>query len=180
MIRPAAVALLALPLAIAGLAAAAMGAEHAAPAPPRDHPVWWTTARSDYIEHCGGCHGLAGTSAPAKVPVLRDRVGYFMCTPEGRDYLVRLPNVAHAPLTDQQEMADLLNYVVFGLGGDSAPQGATPFAAEEVGKLRQNPLSDASLVQKRARLVAAMIRTCKGVPASLRYFYPGAPAATVH
>jgi len=173
MIRRAAVALLALPLA---LAAAAMGAEHASPASVRDHPAWWTTARSDYIEHCGGCHGLSGTSAPAKVPVLRDRVGYFMCTPEGRDYLVRLPNVAHAPVSDQQEMADLLNYVVFGLGGDSAPAGAVPFDREEVGKLRQNPLSDASLVQKRARLVAAMIRTCKGVPDSLKYFYPGAAA----
>jgi mono/diheme cytochrome c family protein len=32
-------------------------------------------ARSDYVENCGGCHGITGDSAPALLPVLRDRVG---------------------------------------------------------------------------------------------------------
>ena len=50
-----------------------------------------TTPESDYVEYCSGCHGMQGNSAPAEIPVLRDRVGYFMCTKEGRDYLIRLP-----------------------------------------------------------------------------------------
>lgn len=47
-----------------------------------------TTAQSDYVEHCSGCHGMQGNSAPADIPVLRDRVGYFMCTQAG----ARLPD----------------------------------------------------------------------------------------
>ena len=53
-----------------------------------------TTPQSDYVEHCSGCHGMQGDSAPAEIPVLRDRIGYFLCTQEGREYLIRLPNVA--------------------------------------------------------------------------------------
>jgi cytochrome c553 len=45
-----------------------------------------TAPESDYVEYCSGCHGMQGNSAPAEIPVLRDRVGYFMCTKEGRDY----------------------------------------------------------------------------------------------
>src|ERR1700749_4267327 len=71
-----------------------------------------SVAQSDYTENCGGCHGFDGDSEPADIPVLKDRVGYFMCTREGRDYLIRLPNVAHSRITDPQELADLVNFVV--------------------------------------------------------------------
>ena len=36
-----------------------------------------TGPQSDYVEHCSGCHGMQGNSAPAEIPVLRDRVGYM-------------------------------------------------------------------------------------------------------
>ena len=81
-----------------------------------------TVAQSDYVEHCSGCHGMQGNSAPAEIPVLRDRVGYFMCTQQGREYLIRLPNVAYSAISDNQELADMMNFVVFGLGGNSAPR----------------------------------------------------------
>jgi hypothetical protein len=152
-------------------AAAAATAPHtrALPAAITDPVV----ARSDYIEHCGGCHGVDGRSAPAQVPELRDRVGYFMCTPEARAYLVRLPNVAHSRITDNQELADLVNFVVFGLGGASAPVDAEPFSAAEVARERRLALSGPSLKAERARLVAAAIRRC-GAPASLKRFYGSA------
>jgi hypothetical protein len=84
------------------------GLAQAEPALPR-----LTTPQSDYVEHCSGCHGMQGNSAPAEIPVLRERVGYFMCTPEGRDYLIRLPNVAYSAITDNQQLADMMNFVVF-------------------------------------------------------------------
>ncbi len=99
-----------------------------------------TTPESDYVEYCSGCHGMQGNSAPAEIPVLRDRVGYFMCTREGRDYLIRLPNVAYSAIADNQELADMMNFVVFGLGGASAPKGAKPFTAVEVKRLRADAL----------------------------------------
>lgn len=128
-------------------------------------------ARSDYVEHCGGCHGVEGRSAPAQLPELRDRVGYFMCTPDARAYLLRLPNVAHSRITDNQQLADLMNFVIFGLGGASVPKGTPAFTAEEVARERKNASSALSLKAERARYVEQAIRKCRA-PASLRAFFP--------
>ncbi|WP_147395386.1 cytochrome C [Altericroceibacterium spongiae] len=130
-----------------------------------------TTAQSDYVEFCAGCHGISGSSAPAPVPELRSRVGYFMCNDEARDYLIRLPNVAHAPIRDSQELADLMNFVIFNLGGDSVPDDARPFQAEEVARLRARPLrAGAPLLAMREKLVADLILAC-GAPDNLQAFY---------
>ncbi|WP_288115367.1 cytochrome C [Novosphingobium sp.] len=127
-------------------------------------------ARSDYVEHCAGCHGVHGLSAPAKLPELRGRVGYLMCTDETRAYLLRLPNIAKSRITDNQQLADLLNFMVFALGGESVLAGTTPFTAAEVERERRFALTDASLVAERKRHVATAIRRC-GAPASLRELY---------
>jgi hypothetical protein len=134
-----------------------------------------TGPQSDYVEHCSGCHGMQGNSAPADIPVLRDRVGYFMCTPAGRDYLIRLPNVAYSAITDNQELADMMNFVVFGLGGASAPKGAKPFTAGEVARLRGHALATQSLIAARADVVAKLGGTC-AVPESMKFFYDGQAA----
>ena len=131
-----------------------------------------TVAQSDYVEHCSGCHGMQGNSAPAQIPVLRDRVGYFLCTKEGRDYLIRLPNVAYSAISDNQELADMMNFVVFGLGGNSAPKGAKPFTAAEVARLRTKALATQSLIAIRADVVSKMLGSC-AVPKSMNFFYDG-------
>ena len=145
-----------------------------APAVAYAAPDWpqLTTPQSDYVEHCSGCHGMQGDSAPAEIPVLRDRIGYFMCTREGREYLIRLPNVAYSAIADNQELADMMNFVVFGLGGASAPKGTKPFAAAEVAKLRTRALATESLIEARAEIVAGMVGRCS-VPQSINYFYDG-------
>ena len=130
-----------------------------------------TTPQSDYVEHCSGCHGMQGNSAPAEIPVLRNRIGYFMCTPEGRDYLIRLPNVSYSAITDNQELADMMNFIVFGLGGSSAPKNARPFTATEVGRLRRDPLATTSLVAARARVVSGLAASGCTVPESIKSFY---------
>jgi len=131
-----------------------------------------TVAQSDYVEHCSGCHGMQGNSAPAQIPVLRDRVGYFMCTREGREYLICLPNVAYSAISDNQELADMMNFVVFGLGGNSAPRGARPFTAREVAQLRKEALATQSLIAIRAEVVGNMLGRC-AVPKSMNFFYDG-------
>jgi hypothetical protein len=55
-----------------------------APATPAEVMVDPELARSDYVEHCAGCHGVQGKSAPAPLPELFGRVGWFMCTPQSR------------------------------------------------------------------------------------------------
>jgi hypothetical protein len=118
-----------------------------------------------YLEHCGGCHGIQGVSAPQEVPDLAGQVGSFLCTPAGRAYLVRLPNVALAPISDQV-LADVMNFVVFQLGGAVANQRTPLYTEEEVVRLRGQPLTDTGLAAYRAKLVAELIERC-GAPRSL-------------
>jgi len=131
-------------------------------------------ARSDYVEHCGGCHGIHGDTIPAHLPELEGRVGWFMCTPEARAYLIRLPNVAHSRIKDNAELADMMNYVVFVLGEGSAPAGTAPFTADEVARERLKALTNMNLSAERQRLANQLVRQCHA-PESIRKLYPGEP-----
>ena len=112
--------------------------------------------RSNYLLSCGGCHGLNGVSNSRLVPDLKDRVGFFLNLPEGRSYVVRLPNVAFS-LTTDVALTDLLNYVVFTLGGASVPKGTKRYTLSEVSHLRRKPLTEVSLAQKRQQMVRILI-----------------------
>ena len=128
-------------------------------------------ARSDYLEQCAGCHGVNGSTAPAQLPELRGRVGWFMCTPDARAYLLRLPNVAQSRIKDNRELANMMNFVVFVLGEGSAPAGTKPFTEAEVARERQLALTTTALTVERAHQASAVIRKCHA-PASLRLLYP--------
>lgn len=153
------------PGALAGLLLAT-----GAGAVPADTPrLNW--AQSQYLLRCGGCHGTLGLSPPRSVPILREQVGWFLCTAEGREYLVRLPNVAQARLDDTR-LADLLNFVTFELGGRSVPADATRFTPAEVGAIRARPLTNEPLLAHRRRVVLAMMRQCNAPRSLLDYGEP--------
>jgi len=46
--------------------------------------VRFTPAQSRYLEGCGGCHGIDGSSPRTGIPELRASVGRFLCTADGR------------------------------------------------------------------------------------------------
>jgi hypothetical protein len=129
-----------------------------------------------YYARIGLCRTLqrlprhAGQFRAGRYSGLRDRVGYFMCSPEGRDYLIRLPNVAYSAITDNQELANMMNFVVFGLGGASAPKGAKPFTSAEVARLRTRAFATQSLISAREQIVGKLVGTCS-VPESMKFFY---------
>jgi hypothetical protein len=125
---------------------------------PALKPLPWGQAH--YYEGCGGCHGLDGVSARREIPVLRDSVGAFLCSAEGRRYIVRLPNVAFANM-DDRTLAETMNFVVFELGRGSVPAGAKPYTAEEVGSLRRIPLKNQPLAQLRAAVLAQGSAPCR-------------------
>ena len=124
--------------------------------------------KQNFLLNCGGCHGLDGVSNSQIVPDLKDQVGYFLNLPEGRRYLARLPNVAFSTNTDQ-ELAALLNYAVFTLGGPSVPKGAKPYTAREVGELRKQPLTETALFQYRQQMVETLVADYRATPALRRY-----------
>jgi mono/diheme cytochrome c family protein len=152
-------------VAAPAIAAFLLAAHAAAPADPSlilDKP------QSNYLLGCGGCHGPDGHSNPRLVPDLRNQVGYFLLTEAGREYLVRVPNVAFYTASNE-ELAAMLNYVVFTIGGVGVPAGAKPYSAAEVARLRKAPLTEVSLIDYRARIVEELIGN-HNAPASLREY----------
>ncbi|GAA4493338.1 cystathionine beta-lyase [Gluconacetobacter tumulicola] len=113
--------------------------------------------RTTYLEKCGGCHGIEGQSGQTYIPTLRDRIGTLSCTPEGRAYLLTVPGVSMSLIRDDALMAQVMNFVLFDLGGHSAPPGTTPFTAEEVHAQRGHALSTTDLPAVRAQVWARAI-----------------------
>lgn len=116
----------------------------------------FTRPQSNYLLSCGGCHGENGISNSRLVPDLQDQVGFYLNIPEGREYLVRLPNVAFSIMSDR-ELTDVLNFMVFRIGGASVPAHTAPYTIAEVARLRKQPLNEVSLVDYRKRLVDMLI-----------------------
>jgi len=137
----------------------------AASVPEINHTV------SNYLQSCGGCHGIQGVSAVGLVPQLRDRVGWFLCTPEGREFIVQLPDVAFAGVSDQ-ELADVLNFMMFDLAGASTPKGAKPYSAAEVKQLRENSTLRTGLRARRQAVVSALVKNC-GADSAIAKSEPG-------
>ncbi len=118
-----------------------------------------TAGETHYMQSCGGCHGILGSSARGNVPELRGNVGRLMCTQAGREYIVRLPNVAFAGV-DDSVLAEVLNYVIFSFGDASLPQDVKPYTAEEVGKLRREPNKNTNLWNLRQAIMAQTDPDC--------------------
>lgn len=98
-------------------------------------------ARFDYLLHCSGCHLPDGGGAPPEVPSLRGPMGTLVATPEGRDYIARVPEVAQAPLADDA-LARVLNWVLLEFNGETLPSGFRLMEAAEVGVAREKVLAD--------------------------------------
>ena len=149
------------------IAAAALGAM------PRAKPVQSATplpaAQVAYLTSCGGCHGIEGRSAPGSVPTLRGLTGSFLCTRQGRDFIIRLPDVALTPLSDRM-LTEVVNFVVFDLGAPVAGAGkARPYTVAEVTRLRHHPLTDTGLTVYRNQVVAGLATRCR-VPQALHVY----------
>jgi mono/diheme cytochrome c family protein len=103
----------------------------------------------EYALHCQGCHLADGRATPGSVPALAGSVGPLSRTPAGRAYLARVPGVAHAPLGDA-ELAALLTWVVERFGSADVPPDFAPYSADEIRRLRRDPLVDVDAARRRA------------------------------
>lgn len=131
-------------------AAAALALVALAAGPARAQTI--SGPRLDYVLQCMGCHREDGSGAPGRVPSLAG-VGRFLRVPGGRDYLVRVPGVANAPLGDAA-VAALLNWMLARFDPPAAAAADfVPFDAAEVARARAVPLADAA-ARRRALLAA--------------------------
>lgn len=109
-------------------------------------------AHQNWILKCQGCHRADASGTPQTTPAMAGIIGTFLKTPEGRDYLARVPGVASAALPDA-ELAELLNWTLLRFDAAHVPKDFKPYTTKEVGRLRSRPLrTEAAAV--RARILA--------------------------
>ena len=115
-----------------------------------------TNPRSLYVLHCAGCHGMDASGVPGQgVPSMRSNLGQFMQRPEGRAFLLQVPGVNNAGLTDAQ-IALVTNWMVQQFSADTAPPGWPAYTAAEVAAAKTTRPSD--VTRARADLVARLQR----------------------
>jgi mono/diheme cytochrome c family protein len=107
-----------------------------------------SAVRANYLLACRGCHLDDGRGVPPDVPSLRNTLGQFAASPPGRNYLIRVPGVARSRLNDD-ELADVINWVLTEFNGDSLPAGFTPISPREVAAARPQSLPDPALYRRR-------------------------------
>lgn len=108
----------------------------------------------DYARNCQGCHGHEGHSV-TEVPRLQGRAGWFTHTREGRAYLVQVPNVQQAALSDER-LATMLNWLLGQFSSEQLKPGFEPYSAAEVHALRAQPIE--SVIARRREVIDGLVR----------------------
>lgn len=111
----------------------------------------------DYMLNCQGCHLADGSGYPGKVPNLRTSLGPLLAVEGGREYLLRVPGAATAPLDDTR-LAAVMNWMIDEFTPTTSRERFAAFAPAEIGRLRAAPLTE---VQAARRVVAERA----GIPA---------------
>ena len=107
--------------------------------------------RVNFQLQCMGCHHADGAGEEGRVPSVRRTLVPFSSLTEGRDFVIRVPGVAQAPLSDT-DVAALLNWMVRNLSDVPVPATFVDYTAEEVGRARHRPL--AAVRDTRAMLLS--------------------------
>ena len=105
-------------------------------------------ARANYQLHCQGCHLPDASGFPGKVPRMRNFVGYFLHSQEGREFLVQVPGVAASRLSDAQ-ITEVMNWLLLTYSSPQLPQDFEPFTEIEVAALREHQVADPEATRMR-------------------------------
>lgn len=97
------------------------------------------TPRVNYVLHCAGCHGMTGEgSRVGGIPAFPHSVAHIASIDAGRTYMMHVPGVISAGLSDAQ-IAEVTNYILAEWSDGAA---FTPFDAAEVTRRRAVPVSN--------------------------------------
>ena len=116
----------------------------------------------DYMLYCMGCHGAQANGVPGKVPPLAGSLALFMRTPEGRNYVLRVPGAANSALSDAQ-LSAVLNWIAERYGAPGGGPAPAAFTEPEVARTRHLPL--ASVQATRRQVVSALAAAGSAPPA---------------
>jgi mono/diheme cytochrome c family protein len=128
-----------------------------------------------FAERCAVCHQPNGQGVPGVYPPINETLGHFLATASGRNYLGDVVDFGLAgsitaggqryigqmkltpPLSDQ-EVADVLNYVLTTFNSESLPADARLFEAGDISALRARPRTPTSVAKARQDVVAELER----------------------
>lgn len=119
-------------------------------------------AHINYMIHCQGCHLPDAIGFAGKVPRMKNFVGYFLHSKEGREFVIRVPGVATASLPDD-ELAELMNWLLLTHSAEQLPDPFAPFSVAEVAALR--PDLESNPEKTRIRILE---KIAAGVPSLAR------------
>jgi len=114
--------------------------------------AWAYQPSVNFQLNCMGCHRADGSGQPGRVPSVRRSLVLFSASPQGRNYVIRVPGVAQSPLSDA-DTAALLNWMTKNLSDLKVPPGFVDYSEAEVQRLRRHPLAQVRDI--RARLMKA-------------------------
>jgi hypothetical protein len=150
--------------------------------------AWGYQPAVNFQLHCMGCHLADGSGQAGRVPSVRRSLVLFSASPDGRDYVIRVPGVAQSPLSDD-DTAALLNWMTRNLSDVKLPAGVADYTAAEVHGRRDRPLAQVSATRtrllrrsQRRRETATLLDRSLGIeldghvgaPDAMR-FHPGSP-----
>jgi len=104
-------------------------------------------ARVNYMIHCQGCHLPEAQGYPGKVPRMKNFVGYFLHSQEGREFIVRVPGVSTSILPNEQ-LTELMNWLLLTYSARQLPKNFVPFTVHEVTRLRPDLEPDPEKTRK--------------------------------
>jgi cytochrome c553 len=111
--------------------------------------------RVNFQLQCMGCHHADGAGEEGRVPSIRQTLVPFSGFAEGRDFVMRVPGVAQAPLSDA-EIAALLNWMARNLSDVPVLTSFVDYTAAEVGFVRHRPL--VAVRESRSRLLSRIAK----------------------
>ncbi len=132
------------------------------------------TAQADghnvFISNCAVCHQPDGKGAPSVYPPLADSVGRYVALKDGRAYIIDVVSFGMGgkiesdgdrfegdmppwPQLSDQDVAEVLTYVLTGLNSKLLPADFKPISADEVKAERAKQLTAAGIHAERESLL---------------------------
>jgi mono/diheme cytochrome c family protein len=133
-----------------------------------------SAARADghgtFVSSCAVCHQPDGKGAPSVYPPLAGSVGRYVAFKEGRTYVIDVVSFGMGgkiesggdsfegdmppwPQLSDQDVAEVLTYVLTGLNAKILPANFKPISADEVKAERAKPLTAAAVHTERDSLI---------------------------
>ena len=96
---------------------------------------------------------------------MKDFVGFFLHSNEGREFVIRVPGVATSSLPDDQ-LTELMNWLLLTYSREQLPESFVPFAVGEVSVLRTR--LEANPGKTRTRILESIARDLPSLAAELQ------------